>query len=367
MAEYDAFIAWLQSARGAKPVERSTKTEEEMRGIARELRAKLRTAGMWKTFPFLPKAARSVRTPAGHLVAVTRLLALCVVLSAPPNLGAVDRESPLERAIDFLVTHQVRQPLDVVVNGARVVDFPGDWPQYFNLQGGEAFRVRDVSPFTVAFIHHALTHVVEENRRALGLSPLDLEVARVMRQRAVTFLRRFESAPDAPDAGTFAFWPYDADPATPDALLTFLLTAWLQGPILGGQRVPINLSIYPSTLAIPSDADVTATTYATLLDDAIFDGGPGSEVAFERFFVDWRDLGVVPRRLNPSWLPPAERRFPHLAHVPGSAVSAVPQRCGSRGQCQRALRAGSLRSARRARCRRSRRIHQFRYGPGSPP
>ena len=264
---------------------------------------------MWKTFPFLPKAAPSVRMPAGHLVAVTRLLALCVVLSAPPNLGAVDRESPLERAIDFLFTHQVHQPLDVVVNGVRVVDFPGDWPQYFNLQGGEAFRVRDVSPFTVAFIHHALTHVVEENRRALGLSRFDLEVARVMRQRAVTFLRRFESAPDAPDAGTFAFWPYDADPATPDALLTFLLTAWLQGPILGGQRVPINLPIYPSTLAIPSDADVTATTYAALLDDAIFDRGPGSEVAFERFFVDWRDLGAVPRRLNPSWLPPRSGAF----------------------------------------------------------
>ena len=91
--------------------------------------------------------------------------------------------------------------------------------------------------------------------------------------------------------------------------LTILLTGWLQGPILGGQRVPINFSIFPDALAIPSDADVTATTYATLLDDAIFDGGRGSQVAFERFFVEWRDLGLVPRRLNPSWLPPASGAF----------------------------------------------------------
>jgi hypothetical protein len=71
----------------------------------------------------------------------------------------------------------------------------------------------------------------------------------------------------------------------------------------------MNLSIYPSTLAIPSDADVTATTYAALLDDAIFDQGPGTHVAFERFFVDWRDTGIVPRRLNPLWLPPASGAF----------------------------------------------------------
>ncbi len=129
--------------------------------------------------------------------------------------------------------------------GVRFVDFPGDWPQYFTLPGPEAFRVRDVSPFTVAFIHHALTHVVEENRQALGLTLVELEMARSMRQRAVAFMKRFESAPGAPDAATFAFWPYDADPATPDVPLTILLTARLEGPILGGQRVPINLPIYP--------------------------------------------------------------------------------------------------------------------------
>jgi len=235
-------------------------------------------------------------------------LAVYLVWSRAP-VRAGDRDSPIERAIDFLSMQQVKQPFDTVVNGARIVDFPGDWPQFFSLKGAEAFRVRDVSPFTVAFIHHALAHVVEQNRRTLGLSTFDLATARSMRQRAIRFLERFESSPRAPDAGTFAFWPYDTDPSTPDAFLTFLLTVWLKGPILGGQRVPINLPIFPSTLAIPSDADVTSTTYAALLDDATVDGGGGSDVAFERFFVDWRDLGRVPRRLNPSWLPPRSGTF----------------------------------------------------------
>jgi hypothetical protein len=243
-----------------------------------------------------------------HKSLTAACLALCVIFSAPASCGAGDQQSPIARALGFLFTYQVRQPLDVA-DGVRVVDFPGNWPQYFSLQGGEAFRVRDVSPFMVAFIHHALTHIVEDNRRAVGLSRLDLDLARLMRQRAVAFMKRFASAPGTPDAGTFAFWPYDTDPSTPDLLTTILLTAWLKGPILGGQRVPINLPIYPSTLAIPSDADVTATTYATLLDDAIVDGGPGSNVPFERFFVDWRDLGVVPRRVNPLWLPPASGAF----------------------------------------------------------
>ena len=244
-----------------------------------------------------------------RVLPVTGVLALCVILSAPALFGAADRRSPVERAVDFLAARQLAQPVDTTINGVRVVDFAGDWPQYFQLQGVETFRVRDVSPFTVAFIHHALSHLVEENRRPLGLSRRDLGVARLMRQRAVAFLKRFESAPHAADAGTFAFWPYDTDPTTPDPFVSALLTWWLQGPFLGGQRVPINLSIYPSTLAIPSDADVTATTYAAFLDDAVFDEGPGSRVAFEQFFVDWRDEGIVPRRLNPSWLPPASGAF----------------------------------------------------------
>lgn len=235
------------------------------------------------------------------------VVALCLI--ALPSRFDAAAPSPIQRALGFLYFNQLQHPVDVVAGGTRVLDFPGNWPQYFRLQGGGTTRVRDVSPFTVAFIHHSLTSVVEQHRAQLNLSDLDLLAARAMRQRAMGFMHLFESAPAAPDAGTFGFWPYDLDPATPDFFTTLLLTAWLKGPILGGQRVPINLPIYPSTLAIPSDADVTATSYAAMMDAAALDGAARSPVAFERFFADWRDLGVVPRRVNPWWLPPASGAF----------------------------------------------------------
>lgn len=236
------------------------------------------------------------------------MVAVLIGMAALAVPIAGDERSPIQRAIDFLAMQQVRQPLQIVVGGGLILDFPGNWPQFFELQGS-TLRVRDVSPFSVAFIHHALTHVVEENRWRIGLDQIDLDRARVMRRRATGFMRSFASPAGTADAGTYAFWPYDVYPATPDPLQTLILTKWLKGPVLGGHRVPINLPVFPSTLAIPSDADVTATTYATLLDDALFDGGPGTRVSFERFFVDWRDVGLVPRRLDQPWLPPASGAF----------------------------------------------------------
>ena len=231
-----------------------------------------------------------------------------ILLTAPARFDAAAPPSPIQRALGFLYLNQLQSPLDVSVNGSRVLDFPGNWPQYFRLQGS-AGRVRDVSPFTVAFIHHALTSIVEPHRQQLNVSDLDFLMARAMRQRAMAFMRSFESPRGTPDAGTFGFWPYDLDRATPDLWTTLVLTAWLKGPILGGQRVPINLPIYPSTLAIPTDADVTATTYAAMMDAAAFDGAAPAAVAFERFFADWRDVGAVPRRTNPAWLPHASGAF----------------------------------------------------------
>jgi hypothetical protein len=243
------------------------------------------------------------RWTAGAAVAAVLLL-----LFGGSPLRAAALRSPVQRALSFLLWRQVAQPIDVMVGGTRIRDYPGNWPQHFQLPGSN-IRVRDVSPFMVAFVHHALTHVNEEHRTALGLTPLDVELARLMRRRAVAFLKRFESPTGTADAGTFAFWPYDDDPGTPGPLLGWYLTAWLRGPILGGARVPLNLPIFPSALAIPSDADVTSTTYAALLDDAVLDGGPGTTSSFERFFTDWRDLGFVPRRANPEWLPPASGAF----------------------------------------------------------
>jgi len=244
---------------------------------------------------------------------IIAMLAACLVAAAPVRAGArveaASLRSPIQRALAFLFWRQVAQPVDVTIAGARIRDYPGNWPQHFHLRGSDDFRVRDVSPFMVAFVHHALTHVTEAHRSAFGLDTLDVALARVMRKRAVAFMKGFEAPPGAPDAGTFAFWPYDDDPDTPDPFLSLVLTAQLRGPILGGARVPLNLPIFPGPLAIPSDADVTSTTYAALLDDAVLDGGTGSSVQFERFFSDWRDRGIVPRRTNPSWLAPASGAF----------------------------------------------------------
>ena len=254
-------------------------------------------------------SSRSERCVSVLLSQLAAVLALCLISSEPANSAAPNRESPIRTAIGFLSREQISSPLDVVLDRVRVVDFPGNWPQFFQLEGAEWLRVHDVSPFMVAFIHHALTEIVEKNRGTLGLSRDDIDAASLMRRRALAFISRFRSPASEPDAGTFAFWPYNADPSVPDPFLAFFLTAWLQGPILGGQRVPINLALYPGTLGIPSDADVTATAYAALLDDARFDGGAGTDVPFERFFADWRDLGLIPRRLNPGWLPPASGAY----------------------------------------------------------
>ncbi len=223
--------------------------------------------------------------------------------------SAGETSRPIRRAIAYLLAHQVEEPLDAFVGGERVRDYPGDWPQFFSLRGAPDLRVRDVSPFIVAFIHHSLTLVVEENRQAIGVSRGDVRAARRMRKRAIEFVKHFESRENAPDAGTFGFWPYDQYPGVPGPGLSRALVAWLRGPILGGDRVPLNLIIFPNPLAIPTDADVTATTYAALLDDEALDGGPGTDVPFHQFFVDWRDLGVVPRRLHQPWLPPASGAF----------------------------------------------------------
>jgi hypothetical protein len=248
-----------------------------------------------------------MRTP---LPVLARGLAFALVLgAASPGATADEAAVPLKRALAFLRTRQVQEPLDILVDGARVRDYPGDWPQFFSLRGAPVLRVRDASPFMVAFIHHSLTQVVEENRVSLGLSRRDVRAARDMRRRAVSFLSRFESPVGAPDAGTFGFWPYDQHPEVPRPAVEQALVSWLRGPILGGARVPLNLHVFPTPLAIPSDADVTATTYAALLDDVRIDGGQAIDVPFHQFFADWGDRGQVPRRLNPPWLPPASGAF----------------------------------------------------------
>ncbi len=129
-----------------------------------------------------------------------------------------------------------------------------------------------------------------------------------MRKKTITFLERFRAASPSLDANTFGFWPYDRR-TEPPSLVEQLFSIVLRGPVLGGNRVPINMDFFPRELAIPSDADVTGTVYAALLDNAILDDGRMPSNVISRFYSDWRDLGQVPRRLNPSWLPSQSGAF----------------------------------------------------------
>ncbi|HIJ72759.1 MAG TPA: hypothetical protein HPP83_01540 [Candidatus Hydrogenedentes bacterium] len=239
---------------------------------------------------------------------ILRVWLILVVLCCT-SVECNPRATPIGRALFFLRTRQVAAGVEVLTEDGPVVDYAGNWPQSFSLEGTPAFRIRDVSPFIVTFIHHALTHVVEENAAALGLTGRDVLDARVMRQRAVEFMRRFESGPGAADAGAFGFWPQDERLDAPQTLGQLLARDWLEGPVLMGDRRPVNLEVYPAAMAIPSDADVTATVYAALLDHAAIDGGAVPDTSIAQLFADWRDTGAVPLRAEPDWLPPQSGVF----------------------------------------------------------
>jgi hypothetical protein len=219
--------------------------------------------------------------------------------------GSSPEQKAIEGAFSFLRDRQVA----VTTQKRGAVDYEGNWPQFFFLKELPSVRIRDVSPFIVSFIHHALAHLVEDHAEALGLNPEQLATARSMRQQAVALLLQFESATWDPARGTFAFWPYDVAGPSFTVPVQSALLALARGPVLNGMRTPINFDIFPDALAIPSDADVTATTFAALLDDDLLDGGVGVNSSLEKFLSDWRDTGDVPLRFRPVWLPEESGAF----------------------------------------------------------
>lgn len=225
------------------------------------------------------------------------------ILAAFCLSGCPKHPDPIVHALHYLERMQLSAADEARLNATPIINYAGNWPQVFYFRGAPRVRIPEVSPFIVAFIHHALAGVNESTVDALGLDQSDADAARTMRQRAVAFLKRFESESTAPDAGTFGFWPYDPNPDAPESPPQQIMLDILQGPILDGNRVPANVRIYPHALGIPADADVTATTYAALLDDALLDSGPGTAQPVAQFFSDWRDMGTVPLRRDPAWLP----------------------------------------------------------------
>lgn len=224
---------------------------------------------------------------------------LCAPFILLAAAGCPRSAGPIGRALQYLERTQISAMDEALLERTTNIDYAGNWPQQFYFRGAPKVRFREVSPFVVAFIHHSLTIVNEDTVGALGLNQADADAARRMRQNAVAFLKRFESDPTAPDAGTFGFWPYDPEPDAPESALQQVALGVLQGPLLEGNRVPANVRIYPHALGLPSDADVTATTYGALLDDAILDGGAGIASPVSHIFTDWRDTGIVPLRRIP--------------------------------------------------------------------
>lgn len=212
--------------------------------------------------------------------------------------GCPTQRSPIQRALDYLDAVQIKHDR----SDRGHVDYRGNWPQVFHFKNVSGYRIGDVSPFVVVFAHHALATITPATKDLLELSDADLQSARDMRVRAVECLDRFQSDDHAHDAGTFGFWPYDQDVGEENTPLESLLLDLLQGPILGGTRAPINLTYFPPTLAVPADADVTATVYAALLDHHEIDDGPAVTTDIGALFGPNRHIGDVPLRFDPAWL-----------------------------------------------------------------
>lgn len=228
----------------------------------------------------------------------------CAIAFLLVATGCPRQSDPVMRALRYLEQSQITATDEARLKDVLIIDHAGNWPQQFYFRSAPRVRFREVSPFVVAFIHHSLTTINEGSIDTLGLTQSDAEAARRLRQNAVKFLKRFESDPSAPDAGTFGFWPYDPEPHAPESPLQQIALDWLQGPLLEGNRVPANVSVYPHALGLPSDADVTATVSAALLDAFVLDEGPNVSATVAELFADWRDSGAVPLRRVADWLPP---------------------------------------------------------------
>lgn len=214
----------------------------------------------------------------------------------------------IRKLLHFLDKKQVKLDRPALPGGPILfgnADRAGNWPQYVYYAGIPDILVREVSPFMATFIHHALTHIVEENLAALNLQAVYALKARTLRRRAITFMQLFAADTDGPARGAYGFWPHNENLGARDSRLSAWVMEYMQGPVLQGTRTPINIGFYPSQLAIPSDADVTATIFVSLLENALFDNGTVPDTDIGQFFDDWRDTGMVPLRLQPGWLPAA--------------------------------------------------------------
>lgn len=215
--------------------------------------------------------------------------------------------SPIGRALAYLDQTQVKSVLRPFAGGA---DFPGNWPQHVVAFYPVPLRARDVSPFLPAFIHRSLSLIHEDNQAALGLDDDQIARARVLRESAVEFMRRFESGPDDPAAGAYGFWPRREDVRAyrkpwlgrlrGDGLAGPLFWTFMRGPAFEGPRTCLNVPQLPAAYGIHPDADDTAAVHLALLEAHRIDHGPFPHPPFV-LFERWRDVDTVPLRTEPDW------------------------------------------------------------------
>jgi hypothetical protein len=215
--------------------------------------------------------------------------------------------------LEYLEASQLKTVERPFAGGA---DFPGNWPQFMRVSDRLLWvpRVREVSPFLPAFIHHALTCVNEQTVDALGLTPRHAEQARAMRRAAVALMRRFEEPAGSPLAGAYGFWLRREDVAAyHKPVLSFVRGDWILRPVLRwyfvgpcwhGPRFGLNINQQMhDTIGLHADADDTAILYATFHDDARLDSGPILRPPIDALFIPWRDTGVAEMRVVQDWLP----------------------------------------------------------------
>lgn len=218
-----------------------------------------------------------------------------VTRADPPSRTAV--VAAIRGALRYLDDTQLRK--DRGCPGSR--DWEGNWPQY-RKHGSNAPGpgVREVSPFMVTFVHHALSHISPQNAAALSLEPADLDAARKMRSRAAAFLQRFEVSDAGPVSGTYGFWPQRPGTlGTPKQLFVLSTAVRRTGPPGAGILAPANPPLFPKALWSWPDADTFATVSAAVAERLLIDGDDASPTSPARLLAAHRDVHAVNLRFPP--------------------------------------------------------------------
>jgi hypothetical protein len=233
---------------------------------------------------------------------IVPLIAVLVFNLAGLSPSARSQEiSPIQAGVHYLFRAQLTPLHDSVVQGQ---DWAGNWPQFMYLDVFPQLRFRDVNPFMAACMFPSLALMTEENAGAVGLTGLDLSLARHMRARALELMQRFQAPSPRWDAGTYGFWPLISADNQVEYCAALAWQAWLLlgFDFLWGDRAPVNICFLIPPGRVPADADDTAKILEARLLAAEIDGTLPLPAGLEQHFERWRDLGQDPMRVRHDWM-----------------------------------------------------------------